>query len=141
MIASVSSVIFVFGLPGFQKWNPYYFNPGNSTAGSGEDASITISGYISKAPATGLMAMMFFTPIMQMWLVPKPQSCLVHDPYGNNLYVRNISSWMKIAAVMCLGLFQVFFGAFLAIPNIYNPSLHGIVVALFAVFGLLYFLF
>lgn len=64
MIASVISAAFIFGLPGFQGWFPYYFNPGNSTSGPPEDAKITISGFISHAPATGLMAMMFFTPII-----------------------------------------------------------------------------
>lgn len=72
MIAvSVFPVIFVFGLPGFQRLGPEYFNYGNSTTGN-VSTIISISGFISRAPATGLMFLFFLPVLMQMWLLPLP---------------------------------------------------------------------
>ena len=43
---------------------PSYFNPGNAHYDGFDDDKISISGYISKAPATGLLGAIFFVPLM-----------------------------------------------------------------------------
>ena len=108
---------------------PNYFNPGNSTSAPKNQTFESISGFISKAPATALMGMIFFIPNVQMWMLPKPKNLLPQNTYAIN------------SCVIALIFFQIFFGAFLAIPNIYNSQLHGAVVGGFSFFGIIYFIF
>ena len=108
---------------------PNYFNPGNSTSAPKNQTFESISGFISKAPATALMGMIFFIPNVQMWMLPKPKNLLPQNTYAIN------------SCVIALIFFQIFFGAFLAIPNVYDSALHGMVVCLFSLFGIIYFLF
>ncbi len=55
MIFSFVAVVFIFSLPGFSQLFPNYFNKGDVVEPGTPNITVafTISGYISKAPATG----------------------------------------------------------------------------------------
>ena len=78
IIPSILASFFVILLPILEPFDDdnVYFNHGDAVQyGSGaEDKSQTISGFISKAPGTAMMGAMFFLPLMNMWLLPVPES-------------------------------------------------------------------
>ena len=134
-LASNAAVMFIFGLGSFGPWwGRRYFNDGQASQnGRRAQAARTISGYISKAPATGAFCMVFFFPLMHMWMIPKPEC--------DNGEEIHLNSCLKMASVLSLIMFQINFGLFLSTPNIYNAYVHATVVFVFAVNGLFYFAF
>jgi hypothetical protein len=73
-IFAIFTVIFVFSLPGMQAQFDDYFNPGDAAEWDPErkngTLSYTISGYISRAPATGAMWTVFLAPVLNMFFAP-----------------------------------------------------------------------
>ena len=70
-----------------------------------------------------------FYPILLMW---ESKIIILDSMKKHRFLIRSMSYWS-------LMLFQINFGLFLSFPTDYNRSVHGIVVALFSVFGIIHF--
>ena len=128
VVMSSIAVFFVASLGSLQRWFPDYFNDGFAMQhGETNEPSATISGYISLAPGTAAMGSVFFFPIMFMWELSLPKET---QHLETSKYVPKLTAFS-------LALFQLFFGLFLALPNVYSSKWHGAVVGGFAVAGLI----